>query len=475
MNGSDSEKKLMIGTGIYAVGTFGTKILMFLMAPLYTYYLIPSEMGTYDVLLSTIGLLIPIISLQISDAVYRWIIRENADCDLYLRVTYQFLILSSLLATSAILLVNYFIVKIPYLLYFLGSLFSSMFFQISQKILRGLRRQWLFVISGIVYTCIFLFLNVFQLCMLHKGTESLFLSYITANLAGFVIIIVLEKKIRVNIILRLNFRILKELLKFSAPLIPNYLSWWIVDSSDRYIVLWSLGVSANGVLAIAHKFPTVLQSIFGLFLNSWQDMAMSDEKNEENFYSSVFQRLYKLSFMLLWVLIPATKIFVWLVMGKDYKNACDYIPFYYLGAVFQAFCSFYGVGYLRSKNTKGAFSSSIYGAIINAAINIGIIKLIGLHAAAISTFISFLAMWIIREKQNRSELGIVINRKEFFLLLTADLLICIFSILGNIWFNVIFLISGTVLFLIINRNDFITILNMLKKRKNIKDRDKPIL
>lgn len=123
MSSSNSGKKLMTGTGIYAVGTFGTKILMFLLAPLYTYYLIPSEMGTYDVLLTTIGLLIPIISLQISDAVYRWIIRENVDCAIYLRVTYQFLILSSLLAASVILLINHFIIRIPYLLYFMGALF----------------------------------------------------------------------------------------------------------------------------------------------------------------------------------------------------------------------------------------------------------------------------------------------------------------------------------------------------------------
>ena len=152
-------------------------------------------------------------------------------------------------------------------------------------------------------------------------------------------------------------------------------------------------------------------------------------------------------------------------MGKGYKIACNYIPFYYLGAVFQAFCSFYGVGYLRSKNTKGAFSSSIYGAIINAAINIGTIKLIGLHAAAVSTFVSFFAMWIIREKQNRSELGIAINWREFWLLLAIDLLICIFTILGNIWINLIFMILGTMSFSIINRKDFITILNMIKKSK----------
>ncbi|WP_251490340.1 hypothetical protein [Otoolea muris] len=182
----------------------------------------------------------------------------------------------------------------------------------------------------------------------------------------------------------------------------------------------------------------------------------------------MFQKLYRLLFMFLWVLIPATKIFVWLVMGKNYKIASDYIPFYYLGAVFQAFCSFYGVGYLRAKNTKGAFSSSIFGAVINAAINIGTIKLLGLHAAAVSTFISFLGMWMIREKQNRSELGITISWKEFWLLLETDLLICIFSILGNIWFNLIFLILGTISFLIVNRKDFITILNTFKKKRDKK-------
>lgn len=468
MSSSGFGKKLMKGTGIYAVGTFGTKILMFLMAPLYTYYLIPSEMGTYDVLLTTIGWIMPIISLQISDAVYRWIIRENVDCSVYLRVTYQFLILSSLLTAAVILHVNHFIIRIPYLLYFLGALFSSMFFQISQKILRGLKRQWLFAVSGIIYTCIFLFLNVFLLCILHRGVEGLFVSFIVANLAGFVLIFVLEKRIRIHIISRFDSKVLRELLGFSVPLIPNYLSWWIIDSSDRYIVLWILGVSANGVLAIAHKFPTVLQSVFGLFLNAWQDMAISGGKDEEEFFTYVFQKLYRLLFMFLWVLIPATKIFVWLVMGKNYKIASDYIPFYYLGAVFQAFCSFYGVGYLRAKNTKGAFSSSIFSAVINAAINIGTIKLIGLHAAAVSTFISFLGMWMIREKQNRLELGIIVSWKEFWLLLETDLLICIFSILGNIWFNLIFLILGTISFLIVNRKDFITILNTLKKKRDKK-------
>ena len=454
----------MVGTGIYAIGTFGTKILMFLIVPLYTYYLDVSEMGIYDILLSLIGLFTPIISLQISDALYRWLIQDDTSYTLYLRVTYQFLIVASIITIIVIMIVDFF-VSIPYLMYFFGALFSSLYFQIGQKILRGLKRQWLFAISGIVYTCVFLSLNIMQLCIWHRGIESLFISYTIANIVGTITIAIFERRLCINIFKRSEISVLKTLLVYSIPLIPNYLNWWIVDSSDRYIVLFFLGINANGILAIAHKFPTILQSIFGLFLNSWQDLAIENKKVEEGFFSSVFQNFYKFSFAFVWLLVPITKLFVWLVMGQDYKVACDFIPFYYLGAIFQAFCSFYGVGYLRNQNTKGAFFSSIYGAIMNAVVNICLIKIIGLQAAGVSTFVAFFVMWLLREKQNRVELGIAIKWTEFLSLLLIDMLICMFSILGNIKFNIMLFGVGSICFVSYNWKEIKKIVKMIKNWK----------
>lgn len=457
MNKSDNGRKLIVGTGIYAVGTFGTKILMFLIVPLYTHYLSTAELGTYDVLISTISLLIPIVSMQISDAAYRWIIRENVESSIYLRITYQFLLVSSLIALVIILIVTWFI-EIPYLSYFLGGLFSAMFFNISQKILRGLKRQWLFAMSGLLYTCVFLAMNVIQLCVFHRGVESLLMSYISANLIGIVAIFVLEKRLRVDIFGYVDIKRINELLSFSLPLIPNYLSWWVVDSSARYIVLAFLGISANGILAVAVKFPTVLQSVFGIFLNSWQDLAIANEKAEKDFFSIVFRRLYRFSFILLWIVVPVTKICVWFVMGEDYKIACDYIPFYYLGAVFQIFCSFYGVSYLRTKNTNGAFYTSIYAAVISAIVNITLISFIGLYAVGIAAFLAYLVMWLIREKHNRNELGISIHWLEFWGLLFLDILLCVVSIIGSLKVNFILSFIGIVGFMFCGRN---TIKNFL--------------
>ena len=462
MSDNKNSKKLLLGTGIYAVGTFGTKILMFLIAPLYTYYLVTSEMGIYDVLISTIGLLVPIITMQISDAVYRWIIREDSDSTSYIRVTIQFLLCTSVIATVILLIINY-CISIPYAYYFIGTLISALLFQTIQKILRGLKKQWLFVVSGLVYTSVFLLFNIIQLCVLHKGVESLLMSHIMANLIGLITIILFENRIRVNILANPDIPKLKRLLHFSVPLIPNYLNWWVIDSSDRYIVLWLLGVDSNGVLAIAHKFPTILQSVFGLFLNSWQDLAIAAEKEDREFFSGVFKQFYKLVFIIMWAIIPLTKVFVLLVMNVDYKNACDYIPFYYLGAIFQSFSSFFGVGYLRSKNTKGAFSSSVIAAIINAVVNIGVIRIIGLHAAALSTFIAFFVMWIIRVKDNKN-LGINIKYLHFIPLLISDVIISGISIVGNLYMNCIYAVIGIVLFIILCKKDLIRVVGVIKSR-----------
>lgn len=463
MKKSSRLKELLVGTGIYGIGTFGQKILMFLMVPLYTYYLQTSEMGVYDIIISATSILIPIITLQISDAVYRWLIRENVEVKAFLRVTYVFLFISSCIVLMILAVVNA-LVNIPYFYYFIGVLFSSVLFQTCQKIVRGLGRQWLFALSGIVYTIVFLALNIIQLVAFKMGVEALFVSFILANVVGTITIFILENKMRVNVFKKVDFSTLKDLLQYSVPLIPNYLSWWIVDMSDKYVVLWFLGLEFNGVLAIVYKFPAILQSIYSVFLNSWQDFSVSTMEAIGDFSSSVFKVLYRISFMGLWAIIPITKVFVWLSMADDYKVACDYIPFYYLGAIFQAFCSFYGVGYLRSKKTKGAFYSSVYGAVVNIIINVILIKFIGLHAAAISTFVSFLVMWLVRVKHNKEELNIMINWKEFIVLVTLDVFVSLISIKVGIEVNVLIALVGVVLFMIFNLNNIKMLVGAFKKK-----------
>lgn len=463
MDAKKKNKALFKGTGIYAIGTFGTKILSFIFVPVYTYYIATEDMGLYDILLTTIHLLAPIITMQVSDAAYRYIIRNDDDPVIYIRNTMHILVINCSIAFCLVYIVNYFH-AIPYCSYFALLLVLTRILDTIQKLLRALKNQLLFAISGIVYSIVFLSLNIIQICVLKKGINGLFLSGLIASLVAVVVIFVFEPRLRINYKKKTDISVVKKLYKFSAPLVPNYLNWWVINSSDRYLVATFLGSSANGILAISHKFPTVLQLVLHLFTSSWQDLSVADkDQDEDNYNSSVFRVFYQVTLSFLWILIPATKVFILLVMSTAYKNACDYVAFYYIGTVFQSFSSFYGVGYLRSSQTSKAFSTSIYGAIANALINLALINYIGLQAAAVSTFIGFFVMWIIREHQNRKEMNIVINKVYFFLMLLSDIFISILSISFNIKVNAILLAFGLIFFVILNYKRIKVIFNRIKK------------
>ena len=465
MNKEEKSKALIKGTGIYAIGTIGTKFLSFIIVPIYTYYISTGEMGIYDILLSTVNLLVPVVTIQISDAAYRYIIREDADSALYIRNTYYVLLTNCAAAFALILLFNM-LHSIPHCLLFAPLLCLTCIMETMQKLLRALKKQFLFAISGIIYSIIFLSLNVFQVCYLRTGIEGMLKSGIAACLFTIAIIAAAEPRLRPDFHTGPDLNTIKEMGIFSIPLIPNYLNWWIINSSDRYIVLFFLGSAANGILAIAHKFPTILHLMLNLFTISWQDVSVAEKgEDKEGYNTKVFRRFYIFAFGFLLFLIPATKAFIHLVMSSDYKIAGDYVAFFYLGTVFQSFSSFYGVGYLRNKNTKQAFYTSVYGAIINALVNLATIKFIGLHAASISTMMGFLVMWIVRERQNREEMHISIKKAEFISLFLVDILVAILSIFFSWKINLAAACIGGLFFALLNISTLKQLYGLLKKKK----------
>ena len=71
------ETRLLKNTIIYTISNFGSKILTFLIVPLYTFYLTTSEFGIYDTILSIINLLAPLCVLAIHEGLLRWLLKSN--------------------------------------------------------------------------------------------------------------------------------------------------------------------------------------------------------------------------------------------------------------------------------------------------------------------------------------------------------------------------------------------------------------
>lgn len=452
-----NNKVLMTGVILYAIGNFGTKILTFLIVPLYTYYINTSDMGNYDLLITTVSLLSPLISLRISEATYNWMIRNIEKDELCIKATYDYLIKSCFLSVVIMIIAGHFL-HIWNLALFLVILVLDPVFETTQKILRGFKNQKLFAISGILYTGILVILNLLTVCIWHLGVRSLLINTIISQIFCIVFIHILEKKFRcINIKTDRNElnQLQKEMLRYSLPLVPSSLSWWVMSVSDRYVIKLFMGNSYNGIYAIATKFPSVFQTIFTLFNNAWMDMALANldltEKNRK-YTSDIFEKMYMFSFSFVLCLIPATKIITQIILSESYKIGSIYIGFLYLGSVFQGLSSFVSVGYLQSKKTGKAASSSVIGALANLIINLCLIKNIGLFAASISTFLGFFIMWVVRMYDIRAIWPITVRTKKFI----PMLLLCVIVATATIWTNIridfIITFVTAVLFIVINRN-----------------------
>ena len=115
-----------------------------------------------------------------------------------------------------------------------------------------------------------------------------------------------------------------------------------------------------------------------------------------------------------------------------------------------------------------AFRTSIYGAIINAVVNLCFVELIGLQAAAVSTFLGFLVMWLVRERQNKEELQIRINWFEFWALTLLAVWMSIASILMDMEFNIILTVTGFCIFVSLNYQNVLQLRKMLIGKINKK-------
>ncbi|RGC08981.1 hypothetical protein DXA09_22920, partial [Absiella sp. AM54-8XD] len=281
------------------------------------------------------------------------------------------------------------------------------------------KNQRLFAFSGILHSFIFLSFNFISIVILHKGVRSILLSNVFSLYTTIIVLFVIETRLR-NVNMHMHYKIQqKEMLQYSAPLVPSALSWWVMSASDRYVIRFFLGSVSNGIYSVAYKFPSILQIMFQMFNNSWTDLALSElksDKETKKYVGSIFEELYKFSFGMSLILMPLTKLVMNIILSESYKIASVYVGFLYLGTVFQGLSSFCSVGYLMGKKTKGAAKTSIYGALTNLFVNLILIKYVGLFAAAFSTFVGFFIMWITRMYDVKDDFPIALNKFKFTIL-----------------------------------------------------------
>lgn len=420
---NSKEKKLVQNTMLYTISNFGSKIFTFLIVPLYTYYLSASEYGTYDTVYSMIGLITPMCILAVHEGLLRWLLKSDEDDSsiVYSGFTLYILFVAF---TDVFLLFLFRFWKWEYSNLFILCLTTSTFNEVMQFSTRGVKRNVPFAVSGVIQTLVMLALNVLFVIILRVGIRGMLLSLAISQLTSSVYLLFSIKDVVTKNKYTFNKTLAKDMMLYSIMLVPNNISWWVMNSSDRIMLTAMIGSAFTGIYSIACKFPSLLNMIHMIFYRAWQEQAVMeyDSKTRDEYYTRIFGVYLRLGFCMILLLIPISKIYIMLFMNAEFKEAYNYLGILMLGSLFSSFSSFYGTGYVSAKDTKNATLTTTIGALVNCLINLLFIRAIGIWAACFSTLIGYLVTWVVRIKQTKKYFHIDVNWREFYILLSITLL-----------------------------------------------------
>ena len=267
---SNKYSTLKKNTIIFTIGNIGSSLISFILIPLFTNYLTTSEYGKIDFITMLISLLIPIITLNFIEALIRFgVDKEYKSEEVISTIIFSIIPIYIGLLTISLILIKVGIIGNDILMY-LGIFFVVSLYQFLQQYTRVIEKLIIYVTSDILYTVTFSVLNIIFIAKLRTGISGYFTSYILAYLVASVFLI-FRAKIYKDVKIELyNKEYLKEFVKYSTPLIPNNLSWWIVNASDRFLIKVFSGYSNLGIYSIANKIPQILNTFYGLFFKAWQ-------------------------------------------------------------------------------------------------------------------------------------------------------------------------------------------------------------
>lgn len=391
-----SHKSLVKNTTLLSINKLTLIASSFLLLPLYTSYFSASEYGLATLAVSYIAICAPLLTLRLDIGVFKHIVevRDNFEKTRAIVSSFVFL-LAPILCLFLIIatLVSQF-THIPYAALIVCNIITSIVLTSLNQFVRGIGSTNLFVLTSIITTAFSLFLSWFGVTVLGTGIEVMFVSSIISQSIGCTVLGVktgIHKYVSIKYI---DIKTQKKLLRYSLPLIPDSVSFWILSIADRTILSIFLGVASVGVYTVASKFSSILAQAVGVFFQSWTEAATQYSKKDsrDQLYSEVFSaylRIFTSATILIVSLMPFA--FPILIKGEVFMDAYWYAPVLLYAMIAHAAEAFVSSLYLANNLTKQIAKTTILGAVVNISIGLSLVHYIGVWAVVLSTLLGYLS------------------------------------------------------------------------------------
>lgn len=462
------EKDLVKNTFILSIGKFLPKLTSFVTLPVLTACLTKAEYGTYDLIATLVMLVIPVATMQIQSAAFRFLIDCRGDKKASAEVISNIFVVTLPITILCSFIIQFFFarfslaVRILIIVYFL---LDTLYLTIGQ-ITRGLGNNKAYSVASITLSVVYMAGVIVFVYFRNAGLRGVMEALSVAQVAG-----ILYLTVQCRLDSYLSFRYvsaakIKELLAYSWPMVPNNLSSWVLKLSDRLVITAVLGVEANAVYAVANKIPNLLSIAQSIMVMAWQENASlaAGDADAEDYYTSMLDRVFSLMFGYTVLLIAATPILFKILIKGDYAEAYFQMPVLILAMFFFMMSSYFGGIYIAHKRTVNVGISTMVAAAVNLLIDLLFVRLIGIWAGSISTLAAYTLLYFYRMVNCQSFQPIRINMKKQMGLILIMVVLLISCFMQNFILNIVNIVAAVVCFTIFNREIVVQTFKLVLKK-----------
>jgi len=361
-------KRFLETAGIYLIGNVLSKLISFLLLPLYTSMLPPDQFGMYDLVVTVISLSAPVVFFQIWDGMFRFAFEKHRTNEKYSVISNSFCVwsLGFIIYTIAFLTIyNILRFEFSWLIFLYGIVITVQYQYL--YIARAFLRNKLFIVSGLINSLLNATINIVLILKFDMGIESLYIATIIGCIAQILVIELVLHPLKYFRLRDLKMNKIMQMLKFSIPLCIATILYWLLNGYTKIAISQQLGTYANGLYAVANRFASMMTLITTVFQYSWNEMAyfMAEDQYRIAKYEKSVNYIFKIMTLGCGVFMLFTKLIFPYFIDSTYRDALLIVPLTLIGVAINAFASFIDTIFMAEKQTRWIFKSTIIGAGIN--------------------------------------------------------------------------------------------------------------
>lgn len=384
---------------VLGIGQFGSKMLVYVMLNFYTSMLDKAAYGDLTNIINAASIFISVFTLSIADGVLRFALEKKNDGKGVFSIGINVAVIGMVIFAVVTPLIG----LIPMLKGYEWLVFIYVFMGAVKEIcaiyVRARHSVTIYAIDGIVTTVSMIIYSLVFMGIFKLGIAGYVFAVVLGDFTSVIFLNVTTKLIKEYRPVRNDPVLRGAMLKYSIPLMPTMIMWWIINTSDGFMVTAFLGSEANGLYGIAYKFPNLATVVVGIFSQAWRMSAITERNSRtvSNFYSNIFSMMQTVMFLAsAGIMLILRPLIIPFFVAESFAESYFYVPILLGAVVFQSFSNFLASIYEASNKTTHSLISSSIGAAANIVLNLILIPTMGISGAAVATLASYIIVFVYR-------------------------------------------------------------------------------